>query len=419
MVHILLRRRMDDRSIQARLKQAQEEQDIQGVLLCLDRVRVSPAISEALVEFFNKAKTRQWKSIELVYCQGHVDRVIEAILTSRDLTVDHLSIIGGNTGASAIGRGLAQNSNVVRTLKLEATLSEEAAFGFAEGLRDNCTLEGLDLSHCQFSKTYPLILADALGQNRGLCALNLSDCDLEDEDMAKLIQSLQVHPSLKKLSISLNYCQSAASVAIAKLLLSSESKLERLDMSEQLIGEEIALNIEPVVQALKQNTTLKSLDLCDNFMNGSQMVSILADALTCNSTLEELNLENDDIDDDGIRVMAKKMPHFQGLKILRLRNNLFGSGAAEHLLEALQSNTRIQILEIDDWIPCRVYTQLYAHLNRNGRDFMTPNRVPLSNWPIILEHAAGNSIQEDDKKLGIQPQDIVFQLLQGPALLER
>jgi hypothetical protein len=70
--------------------------------------------------------------------------------------------------------------------------------------------------------------------------------------MAKVIKSLQVPPSLKKLSIPLNYCQSASSVAISKLLLSSESKLDRLAN---------ALNIEPVVQALKLNITLKFWDL--------------------------------------------------------------------------------------------------------------------------------------------------------------
>ena len=140
---------------------------------------------------------------------------------------------------------------------------------------------------------------------------------------------------------------------------------------------------------------------------------MLMDSLEVNKTLQKVVLSDNSISDVGMARLSKSLP-LLSLHSLDITNNSY-----EHLeiLEpGLAQNTSLCKLELD--IKPTSQLMYYLVLNRNGRHLKLPNSIKLSMWPVVLERTA-NCLDEEQFSAGIIPADIIFDLLHGPALLER
>lgn len=133
------------------------------------------------------------------------------------------------------------------------------------------------------------ILFKILGTNKTLQELDLSNDEINDEQIRDLFKSLHENTSLHK-----------------------------LDLSNNFIG---GIGIQILSEALKVNKPpLKSLNLFGNFID-SDDIKTLSDALKVNTTLEELDLGDDDIDNTGAEYLSEVLDVNHVLTTLKLNQN--------------------------------------------------------------------------------------------------
>ena len=123
--------------------------------------------------------------------------------------------------------------------------------------------------------------------------------------------------------------------------LSANEYLEELNISGNELGND---GIQHLAHALSVNQCLKRLKLQEcsiNFLSSS-----FAKALAMNEHLEDLNFSNNSLHDDGIQHLAHALRVNHGLKILNLTTCNLTSWSAKRLAEALAINKHLKILNI-------------------------------------------------------------------------
>ena len=227
---------------------------------------------------------------------------------------------------------------------------------FIEHLKNNTTLRRLDLNGCGLNSLSAKNLAEALSTNKYLEELNISSNELGNDGIRHLARALSVNQCLKKLKLqecSINFL----SESFAKALAMNEH-LEDLNFSNNSLCD---YGIQHLVHALRVNRGLKILNLTTCNLT-SQSAKRLAEALTINKHLKRLNIGSNPIYSEGIRCLAHALGINQSLKILDLQSTCsLTSRSAKSLAKALTTNTHLEELNISDNALCDDGIQHLAH----------------------------------------------------------
>jgi hypothetical protein len=142
-----------------------------------------------------------------------------------------------------------------------------------------------------------------------------------------------------------------------------------------------------------------------------------------NATLQELDLNNNRIDDEGIQHMAAALPTMTGLRKLYVLNNEISSAQINGLVEGLQRNSILRELHLTESLEGYEDIQYRLALNKGGRQLLTTKKhVPLALWPLVLERAATTTTTKqhaNNKHNYSSSLDVLYHLVQGPVLLHR
>ena len=177
-------------------------------------------------------------------------------------------------------------------------------------------------------------------KNIKLTTLNL-DLSSNNRAIADIWNGLVENNTLTKLNLSNNYYVYASDIAY---LLRYNTTLLILDLSNISLGSFVSLyEVEPIAEALIQNTTLTTLLLNNNRINSSETIAI-AKALERNSTLTTLNFSYNDLGYHGARAIAETVKINKTLTLLDLRGCNIGADGAKAIAEALKTNTTIKII---------------------------------------------------------------------------
>jgi hypothetical protein len=139
-----------------------------------------------------------------------------------------------------------------------------------------------------------VLLANALLENTSLTALILSGVQLwrGAAAAAELMRALTAHPRLRLLDLSWNHhpdgagLQAAeAGAALAALLLANAPALQKLIIRRSHLGDE---GMRPVVEALRHNTHLRTLDCSGNELTEAFARDKLLPAVRANAGLRKL-----------------------------------------------------------------------------------------------------------------------------------
>jgi Leucine Rich repeat len=323
----------------------------------------------------------------------------------------------------------------------------------------------------------------ALRGNRSLQDLALVSCSLGDEHVEKIVRSLHHHPSLSSLKLYGNQCQQGGVHAIVSWLSQSDCVLESLQIShqhrrqtarnrsnngtnnhmaeavvedphgrlEQQFSEENGLRIEHLAREWPSlflltssqepvvNTSLKRLHLNGNNLADTD-VAFVGTLLQRLVALEELDLDSNNITDEGLRLMASSHDGASNLQILRLSGNPLTCAASLSLVTILRKHPRIgsvtsngfwkkhrcapriqHFLDINS--AGRVLLQLTSHSPPvHGSERSTP-AIPLSLWPLVFARVnRGTPMSHmnfgctDHQKAA---NSTYFLLRQGPAVMEQ
>ena len=223
---------------------------------------------------------------------------------------------------------IAQNLSSLAHLDVsECTLTAKGMKSIAESLKN---LIDLNIAKNKFGRDGLSVLANALPS---LTALNLSETDLKDEDAILISKSFQ---NLQRLDLSRNPIQSPGEKAI----LTNLNKLIDINLSY------IKNNKEGFFEGFSQKTNLKSLHLSHRNLQDAEMKDF-AKHLLKNKALEILNLHYNSLSAAGIRDITVLISEGgSSLISLTLSNNNIQNEGAKILAEGIQKTHSLKFLDI-------------------------------------------------------------------------
>jgi Ran GTPase-activating protein (RanGAP) involved in mRNA processing and transport len=367
--------------------------------------------------------SKKWKSLELVDC-ALVDNAVTSLLQLDNQRL-HLSFHGRmEQGLGHIlGEGLRTTRSLLQLTVESVVWTQSGMEGFSQGLTSTRTLKELDLNSSTFGDDFVLeILSQGLEHNTTLSCVRLDRCNLQDRQLATLVNGLAEHRLLEELFLGCNLFRQEGMRAIADLL--EQNRLRTLGMRHCLPDEDPPLNI--LLDAFPLNSSLKTLHLASNNLQDEDM-GPLAAALQ-ESSITTLDLTQNRITDQGMITLASNLsPHLEKLWLL---GNPIGHAGAQALLELLKT-THLELSDVR--LPTNLgfsknaameelqsQFQYYGRLNRGGRRLLTCNSrtVPRALWYLVLGRVNRLEWGRDDEKL-VGQADVIYFLLHGPVLLER
>lgn len=354
------------------IREAREEQ--QYSILTFDEVTFDENIVASVIDLFRISSRygRVWERLNLEFCEGPVDLVINAAMMME--CVKHLFLASDRKQEEVMVRlsSTLRINTSLQSLWLLIPVTESCASTLGEALVYNDTLDKLSLSGsnwdvaeeedddddsdsdsdddsdddgavdgefyntnrtdtAQSVTAAPLALAKGLAQNRGLRTFDISCCYLHDDAIAAMLGALVGHPHLQILDVSRNHCRERSLQMLGEIVRHEQSGLLSLDLREQTDRE--PLNLAVFAHSLYNNETLKKLKLSNNQLTDIQITELVR-ALQGNATLQELDLQWNRITERGLNVLTRHLSDLSALSVLTLGGNAFGK-EGKHMLESL------------------------------------------------------------------------------------
>jgi Ran GTPase-activating protein (RanGAP) involved in mRNA processing and transport len=184
--------------------------------------------------------------------------------------------------------------------------------------------------------------------NKSIQILDLSFKDIRELEFESLMKFLKNYPALKRLSLYVNDFTYNKSVAIGNML-KKNTTLQSLDISCIIPGGNMdySKNFSVIAKSLQNNTTLTELNVSNNYIDNYD-VRILMESIKKSPTLKKLDISKNDLKSDGLLYLSNII--FQGfsLKSLDISDNDVGNKYIENLLKALKEHKIIIDLNLSN-----------------------------------------------------------------------
>jgi hypothetical protein len=194
-------------------------------------------------------------------------------------------------GAIFIGNYLVNNICLKELTLINDFISTIGLEAIGYGLRNNTTLEYLNLKNSTLEKIDPIIIN--LKTNNSLSTLNISSIFIYNYTFLLLNDLFKINQSIINLDIS------------------------NITYPEFLFYGRILF----IQDALKINTTLENLNFSENFIDDEFALS-LSETLLINKTLTKLNLSNNLINDRGYNAIINNLKYNKNILEINLKSNL-------------------------------------------------------------------------------------------------
>eukprot|EP00579_Thalassiosira_antarctica_P031078 CAMPEP_0202033884 /NCGR_PEP_ID=MMETSP0905-20130828/66276_1 /ASSEMBLY_ACC=CAM_ASM_000554 /TAXON_ID=420261 /ORGANISM="Thalassiosira antarctica, Strain CCMP982" /LENGTH=476 /DNA_ID=CAMNT_0048597797 /DNA_START=166 /DNA_END=1596 /DNA_ORIENTATION=- len=231
--------------------------------------------------------------------------------------------IGNNTICSGIEkfcRGLSRNRSI-QTITFRYLSDGETFQMMSQFFKRNHNLMEIEVRESALGAEGSRLLSLAIGGcSKSLTRFALSlyeDRRIGDVELVDIIVSLSMHPQLEKLGFSAIFGRNE-SMALATLLRWTTIELQSLDLNNNEIDDE---GLEALVGALANGNKLRKLILCNNFIRarGWRAISTLLASPNCN--LEQVFFTDNRINDEGAVIFASVLANNCKLKRLALSYN--------------------------------------------------------------------------------------------------
>ena len=265
--------------------------------------------------------------------------ILQALIENSNLQVLNLS---RNNMKGEVAKDLA---NVIKSnLNLKVLLYDNnlklSIFVLIQALRNHSKLKILSLTNNNMTGKVAEDLANVIKNNSDLEGLYLSGNALQSSAIV-ILRALKDHSALKALDFSNNNMTGQVAEDLA-YVIKNNSELEELYLSKNGLNSPAIV----ILRALKDHSKLKSLNLNDNNMTG-QVAEDLANVIKNNSDLEGLHLSGNDLQYSAIVILQALKDHSK-LKVLDLNNNSMTVKVAEDLAYVIKNNSDLQGLYLSD-----------------------------------------------------------------------
>jgi len=241
---------------------------------------------------------------------------------SEDVAQDLADVIKGNPCLEQLH---LYNNN----LKAPATVILQALKGVSG-------LKKLDLGSNNMSSKVVDDVAGVIKSNAGLEELHLYNNNLQSSAVV-ILQALKGILHLKRLNLGGNKMCFKVADDLADVIKSNVF-LEELN----LFNNNLHLSLGVILQALKEISNLKKLDLGSNDLSG-KLANDLADVIKRNAYLEELHLFNCNLESSTVDIL-RALQSNSSIKKLDLGNNDLSKGDVVNLVNVIKSNVFLEEL---------------------------------------------------------------------------
>lgn len=316
--------------------------------------------------------------VELVFWNEKISlehaRVLSDFLKT-NRTLQKLTLKGNslnNEGLKILAAGLKANQALrVLVLSCNFQVDDEGGVAIAEALEANATLVEIDLSFNRLSLWFGRAIAKVLKKNGPLKQLNLSNNALRDVGAHCIAEGLVTNTTLKILNVSANQFGDEGAEALAKALKKNKA-LTRLNLSYNKINH---TGRNALLNTLQMNSSLEIRDedgelvnmaarLAENkkfqenihsvgtelyVQNGkisTDQTQWLTNFLEKSTTLQELNLNGNELDFEGVQILAAFLERNKTLQVIRLFDTGLNDAGVQILAKALEKNGTVKKLDL-------------------------------------------------------------------------
>jgi Ran GTPase-activating protein (RanGAP) involved in mRNA processing and transport len=312
-------------------------------------------------------------SLTALHLKGNIIHSVKALAAMLEFNSTLLTmVIGGKRivvdveGAELIARALKSNRTLTR-LELgddDGVLTSAVV----SALASNHALQSFTLWKSEnedMSAQSNHAFVEMLKVNQTLTALQLPSFRLSDPIAVRpLIEAIKCNHHLKSLNLSSNDLRPGTLIDIASILRENHS-ITSLDLGcnpEAITSQSVSV----FLQALASNCTLRTLSLTDCRLQDVGCIAILSEALMQNRTLSSLNLAGNRLTAADIKLLSPILLHQNPtLTSLNLSRNYFESSGFAPLAEALATNTSLTELTLGYSIDAIAGSAIAAALRTN------------------------------------------------------
>jgi len=179
-------------------------------------------------------------------------------------------------------------------------------------------------------------IASLLGQQSSLKCLNFEEANLSDEMFVEIAAALRKQPQIEELNLSMSNIGRNGCVALGNALEGMRNpNLETLHLDHNEVDDE---GLHALVAGLINCHDLTSLYLNENgLITGVGLRSLSTLLQSDNCCLEHLDLDQTNIDNDGVAVLAAGLARLPTLKKLHLSDNRISDEGLQALVRGLGS----------------------------------------------------------------------------------
>jgi Ran GTPase-activating protein (RanGAP) involved in mRNA processing and transport len=277
--------------------------------------------------------------------QAIVSALDSNILTHLDLT-DNI-LCWTSLQQLSIAQSLKSNTSL-KVLKLLRTTDgtstqSEVCIALVEALKHNTSLVHLDLSMNHLAhECHAKVLGSMLEHNTCLTHMSIHTILLEGVNF--IAQGLSKNACLRHLDLSRNILMEEDLQALGQALRVNTT-LETLLLQQVKVPDMPDDYLVHVLEPLAHNTTLKHLDISDNYLTDVE-AKALAKALETSCRLHYLDISEHEINADGISTLCEAIAKHTSLVVLNL-GTLYAGMCLPPVCSILQHNTSIQSLEMN------------------------------------------------------------------------
>jgi Ran GTPase-activating protein (RanGAP) involved in mRNA processing and transport len=280
--------------------------------------------------------------------------VAQALLTNKGLRTLCLAVNDvGPPGARCLSEALLVNSTLTALDIGTNAIGDAGAHDLARGLACNNVLTMLDLTGNAIGPAGASSLGTMLAQNRALRHLNLGSNRICAPGLRELAHGLANNITIKSLHLWRNslllssvgpdssFDETGFQALVAAL--TSNSTVTQLDLRQNLLDDQCMRDLAPI---LRKNT-LVSLSLASNLFSWTGTRDLIA-ALGLSSALRSLDLSNNSLGSRGALIVATFLESNTTLTALEMQLNGLANDGVAHLSAALGHNHTLRLLNIGD-----------------------------------------------------------------------
>ena len=252
-------------------------------------------------------------------------------------------------GTAAIASVLCENKSITK-LQLRDLRDVREISTFFQYLQKNKTITDMSMRHCTICPRGAVIMAQYLKQNTALRELRITDSQFISNAFQILCeQGLYRHPSLGRLYLVNDDLDNETSAEYLSNLFDQNSTIQEFYIGENNLGDD---GVASIVRKIIQNntlTTLRHLDLRSNNITCDGAMS-LQGLIINNTSLCSLILSDNDIGDYGMMALSRGLQQQQeqqrGLRKLDVSTNNITKRSATLIATMLRANQSLHELNL-------------------------------------------------------------------------